>query len=443
MGAGHGHDGAALGTWREGMRRPMLRATVLGIVVCALATVAGLVVLWPDGSGSDEAREAAATMGLASERLTARVESVTDKPCTYGAEDGVPCRTIVVIPLEGPDEGALVSLGEFSLAERRYALDLDVGATIVVGYEPGTDYYFYADQDRRQPLLILAALFAVVVVALARFRGVLALAAMALTVVLLLGFVAPSVLDGNDPLLVCVVAASAIAFTTLYFTHGFSPATTVALAGTLASLALTLGISMVFFELAEFSGLATEAGLTLPFLAEGLDLQALLLGGAILGALGALDDVTVTQAATVAELHHRNPALRRRDLLVSGLRVGREHIAATVNTLLLAYVGASLSLILLFAVTNQSMAMIANSEVVAVEIARTLCGSIGLVAAVPITTAMAAALVSPASRRHAVDPVAAVLGEWSARPARAEAHPDDEATKPRWDDFRPPDDLVL
>ena len=205
-------------------------------------------------------------------------------------------------------------------------------------------------------------------------------------------------LDGNDPLLVAVVAASTIAFVSLYLTHGFTPTTTVALAGTLAALALTLGLSWAFFELAQFTGLASEEAFTLPFISEELSVSSLLLGGAIVGVLGALDDVTVTQVATVAELRYRSPDLPRRELVTSGIRVGRDHIASTVNTLLLAYAGASMPLLLLFAVSDQSLAMVANSEIIAIEIVRTLCGSIGLVAAVPLTTALASGGAAPHPR---------------------------------------------
>ena len=307
--------------------------------------------------------------------------------------------------------------------------DFSVGDAIVLGYEDSTDYYFYADRDRRPVLLWLAGLFAVVVVAFGRIRGVLALTAMAATLVILVGFVAPSVLDGNDPLLVSVVAASAIAFISLYLTHGFSPTTTVALAGTLAALVLTLGLSWVFFELARFTGLATEEALLLPVIAADLDVSGLLLGGAIIGALGALDDVTVTQVATVAELRRRSPHLASTELVGSGIRVGRDHIASTVNTLLLAYVGASMPLLLLFAVSDQSLVMVANSELIAVEIVRTLCGSMGLVAAVPLTTLLAAAVLRPSTAEQPV------IDESPPPPDQAPVPP----PTPRWEDFGPPD----
>jgi uncharacterized membrane protein len=243
------------------------------------------------------------------------------------------------------------------------------------------------------------------------------------TVAVLVAFVAPSVLDGNEPVVVATVAASTVAFVSLYLTHGVNPTSTVALAGTLAALGLTLAVTAIFFSFADFTGLATEEGLTIPAIAGDIDLSALLLGGAVIGALGALDDVTVTQVATVAELRRRNPALGTRELVTSGIRVGREHIASTVNTLLLAYVGASMPLLLLVAISNQSLDIVANSEIIAVEIVRTLCGSMGLVAAVPLTTLLAASLLT--GKAGAVTDDA--------------TEPEPEPAAPTWDDFAPRD----
>jgi len=417
---GHGHHSFDQGwvQWRSG---PGLRLVLIALVAAAVATAGALWVLWPNGTGRDAAIAQATEFGLAAERLEAVVATVTDGPCSYSsAGDPQECRSISVIPASGPDAGAILFLGEFSLLQPGLTPDVSLGDQIIIGFEPATESYFYADRDRRLPLAALTALFALVVLALGRFRGLLALAAMAVTLAVLVGFVAPSVLDGNDPLLVSVVGASAIAFVALYLTHGFNPTTTVALAGTLGALVLTLAISWFFFEAANFTGLATEEGLTIPIVADGVNLSSLLLGGAIIGALGALDDVTVTQVATVSELAHRNPELSRRELVISGIRVGREHIASTVNTLLLAYAGASMPLLLLFAVTNQSLDIVANSELLAVEIVRTLCGSIGLVAAVPVTTALAAVIVAP---RHSVE-----------RPDPAPTEPTSALT---WADFAP------
>src|SRR5690606_7823296 len=179
---------------------------------------------------------------------------------------------------------------------------------------------------------------------------------------------------------------------------GWSPLTHVAAIGTFSALALTLVLSAVVANLARFSGFGSEEALFLAFV-DGLQIQGLILAGAGLGATGALDDVTVTQASPVFELHSVNPEVDRRRLFQSGLKVGRDHIASTVNTLLLAYAGASMPLLLLFTLSEMRLDFIANSEVVAVEIFRTLVGSIGLVASVPLTTWLAAAVVTRSSPR--------------------------------------------
>lgn len=432
MGEHHGHDGG----WQDWGQDWTLRIVLVGVIVTAVATLAGIVALWPTGEGRDAAVERADEIGLGSERLSATLRELRDGPCSYStSDDPQQCRTLTFELHDGPDAGAVVALPELNLALERSVPDLEVGDSVILGYEESTDFYFYADRDRRSSLLWLSALFVVVVVALGRLRGVLALLSMAATVIVLVGFVAPSVLDGNDPLLVAVVAASAIAIVSLYLTHGVSPTTTVALGGTLLALGLTLALSWVFFEVADFTGLATEEALTLPFIAEGLDLSSLLLGGAVIGALGALDDVTVTQAATVAELRYRSPDLSTAELTASGIRVGREHIASTVNTLLLAYAGASMPLLLLFAASDQSLGIVANSEIIAVEIVRTLCGSVGLVAAVPITTALAAVVTARRGSDGAHEgrePASHPQPPNAAEPSAAT----DEGP-PRWEDFAP------
>lgn len=398
-----GDPGSGRGVWRS---HGALRAVLALVVGTALATGIGVIILWPTGEGREAAVASAGQIGLATEQFSATVREVRDGPCTYSTEENpLYCRQIMVTPDEGPAQGSVIALPEFDLALTASAPPLTVDQKIILGYEPSTDFHFYADADRRTPLAWLSALFAVFVIALGRLRGVLALVGMAVTLAVLVGFMAPSILDGNDPLLVAVVAASVIAFVNLYLAHGFNPVTTVALAGTLAALGLTLGLSLAFFVLARFTGLATEEALILPLVAGGLPVAPLILGGAVIGALGALDDVTVTQAAVVSELNYRNPGLSVRQLVSSGIRVGRAHIASTVNTLLLAYVGAGIPLVMLFAVSNQSLAMVANAEIIAVEVVRTLCGSMGLVAAVPITTILAALVATGAGRTAPEDAV--------------------------------------
>ena len=251
------------------------------------------------------------------------------------------------------------------------------------GAEPGFQYSYF-DRQRRPVLWWLAVAFAVVVVALGRMRGFAALVGLGASIVVLLQFVVPAILDGRDPLWVAIVGSTVIAYVALYAAHGFTRMTTVALLGTLAALGLTAVLSWIAVAAARFSGLTGEEVYIIT-IAGHFDLSGLILAGIVLGALGAIDDITVTQASTVWELHALRPDLGRVALMRSGLKVGRDHVASTVNTLLLAYAGAAMPLMLFFVLAKQSIGTVLNSEIVAVEVVRTLVGSIGLVLAVPLT----------------------------------------------------------
>lgn len=420
----HSHSAAhgLQGGWDAWLRSPQLRAVLVAIGLAAIATIVGAILLWPTDAGRQDAIAAAEELGLATDRVDARVVTSENAECTYSTIDNpVDCRLLTLDILDGPDAGSVIALPEINLELERSLPELSAGDGVVLGFAPTTNTYFFEDTQRSNVLIVLALIFAVIVIVFARVRGVLALLAMSSTVAILVLFVAPSVLDGNDPVLVAVVAASAIAFISLFLTHGFSPTTTVALAGTLAALSLTLALSAIFFNLAAFTGFASSESLVLPFLNSELRLSSLLLGGAVIGALGALDDVTVTQVSTVAELRRNSPELPTATLMRSALEIGRDHIAATVNTLLLAYAGASLPVLLLFAASEQSLGSVANSELIAVEIVRTLCGSIGLIAAVPLTTALAAAVLPPQLSSGLQEEGRMTL----------------EEPLPKWDDFAP------
>ena len=422
MGAGHSHShdhDLPGGGWEFWLRSPRLRGVLAILVISFIGAIVGLIVLWPNGEGRTAAIESADAIGLATDRVRATVVSSSNQTCSFALPDNpVDCRLLSLDILEGPDAGSQIALPEINLQIERGLPEFDPGDTIILGFAPPTNTYFYEDVERSNTLIVLTVIFVVVVIAFARVRGALALVAMAVSVLILVGFVAPSVLDGNNPIAVALVAAIIIAFVSLFLSHGVTPTTAVALAGTVCALGLTLVLSWVFFGLAQFTGFADSDALLLPVLNQDLQVSSLLLGGAIIGALGALDDVTVTQVATVAELRHRNPEMPASELIASGIRVGRDHIAATVNTLLLAYAGASLPVLLLFAASDQSLGIVANSEVIAVEIARTLCGSIGLIAAVPLTTGLAATVLPPTEESSI---------------------PGETPETPSWDDFAPED----
>jgi uncharacterized membrane protein len=360
---------------------------LLGVMVpLLLALVAGLVVLWPGSLKNDALADAVA----AEDFFTATITSVARDACENTApEEGITCSTATVRLEEGPDDGREIEL--FEEADTG-GLGLDVGEQVVLGYYPGAGEgfeYSLVDHERRRPLLLLAAVFAVAVIALGRWKGARALLGVGVSLAVLATFILPALLDGSAPVAVALVGGGVIAVIALYLSHGVNVGSTIALIGAFASLALVGLLAAVFVGLTEITGRAAEEALFLQVSAAQVDLRGLVLAGIVIGTLGVLDDVTVLQVSAVWELHHANPEMGRWDLYRAAIRIGRDHIASTVNTLVLAYAGAALPLFLLLTQAHQGLSDTANSEVVAVEIVRTLVGSIGLVASVPITTLLA------------------------------------------------------
>ena len=310
------------------------------------------------------------------------------------------CRSLTIVV----DEGDSTRTATYIAASTEPGSRLGTGDEAIVELFPEADtleilsaappdvaiaYQFSGDFQRRPLLWWTAALFAASVIAVGAWRGLAALGGLVASLGVLLLFVLPAILGGQSPLLVAIVGSSAIAFVALYIAHGFRRMTNVAVIGMVSALILTAVLSAVAVALAQFSGFASEESTLLTFF-EGIDVRGLLLAGIVLGTAGALDDVTVTQASAVWQLRAADPSQSAPALYRRAMSIGRDHIASTVNTLLLAYAGAALPLLVLFILSEQSLGAISNSEVVAVEIIRTLVGSIGLVAAVPITTWLAA-----------------------------------------------------
>jgi uncharacterized membrane protein len=225
--------------------------------------------------------------------------------------------------------------------------------------------------------------------------GIRSLIALGFTLGVVVKLVVPLLLRGVDPILLAVVGGAGVTTVTLLLTEGASRVTLASIAGVSVALLLTAALAAAFTGLAEFTALqgSEEIAFLIPLIGDRVDLGGILLAATVFGALGVLDDVTVTQAATVEQLHRTRPEADRGQLAGRAMHVGRSHIGATVNTLVLAYLGVGLPLLLLFALSAQDPLMVLNSEIVAVEVIRALVGSIGIVAAVPLTTAIAAWLI--------------------------------------------------
>jgi uncharacterized membrane protein len=373
------------------------RRLALATAPFLIATVLGLVLLWPE-----PAEVSAGAQAGDARRFSATVVEVSDAPCGEIAQgDAFRCYEVKARLDDGPDAGETLT---FPYAGGKGSRVFEDGDGILLGHSPnsagagspnpGQPEYFFVDYQRTRPLLILGAMFAIVVTVLSRWRGLAALGGLVISIVVITKFLLPAILEGKSPFLAAIVASAAIMFPALYLAHGLNARTTTALLGTLASLAVTGILAIVFVEATRFTGLASEEATFLQVSADQINLTGLLLGGIIIGSLGVLDDVTITQASAVWELHTANPARTVRELYGSAVRIGRDHIASTVNTLVLAYVGASLPLMVLFTIANRPVGSVLTSEVIAEEIVRTLVGSIGLVASVPITTALACVTVA-------------------------------------------------
>lgn len=385
-----------------------LRKVIAAVLIpFAAAVVVGLVVLWPGGAPAHE------RTGVGFDRQTQQGKVVNiDKvdckevnasqlpvsgettPSTGEQADGADlCGKATVEITSGQDKGRKF----VEVVQPGAPRQLREGQGVVVAYAPDAPHdlqYSVTDVNRKFPLMLLAGIFALVVVAVGRMRGVMALVALALSFAVLTLFILPAILQGSNPLVVAVVGASAIMLIALYICHGLTARTSVAVIGTLISLLLIGLLGSLFIGWASLSGNTDDNTGLIHGLYPHIDMSGLLLAGVIIGSLGVLDDVTVTQTSAVWELHQADPTMSAKKLYRAGIRIGRDHIASVVNTLVLAYAGAALPLLLLFSIAQSSVGTVANSELVAEEIVRTLIGSIGLVASVPVTTALAALVVS-------------------------------------------------
>ncbi|MCX4812386.1 YibE/F family protein [Streptomyces sp. NBC_01239] len=405
-GGGHGHSHS------HGPAAPVsrhLRKVIAAILIpFTVAVVVGMVVLWPGGAPSHkrtgvgfdrQTQQATVTkvISVSCASVNASGGSTGDTSTAEGSsaaqEAAGTCKKATVTVSTGKDKGRTFT----EIVQPDQSRQLHQGEKVVVAYEPSAPrdlQYSVTDVNRKLPMTLLAGIFALAVVVVGRLRGVMALIALAISFMILNFFILPAILHGSNPLIVAVVGSSAIMLIALYMCHGLSARTSVAVLGTLMSLVLIGILGSVFIDWAALTGNTDDNTGLIHGLYPSIDMSGLLLAGVIIGSLGVLDDVTVTQTSAVWELHEANPSMGWRGLYRAGIRIGRDHIASVVNTLVLAYAGAALPLLLLFSIAQSSVGAVANSELVAEEIVRTLVGSIGLVASVPVTTALAALVVS-------------------------------------------------
>lgn len=372
-----------------------MRRWALAVVApFALVTLVALVLLWP---GAVE-RQPPETAGAG--QAGGVVVALDREECPEARPDDVNGCGTATVEVDEVDAAAPVEVGgrvEVPLPNGPGAPRLEVGHEVVMIHmaTPDGQTFNVVDHRRGTGMWVLAAAFVLAVVAFGRWRGVRSLLGLAVTFVVLLYFVVPGILEGSSPVVMALVGAAVIVLAVMYLTHGLTLVTTVAVVGTLASLALTALLAWLAVAGLHLTGVTDDVSTTVG-MDLGVDMRGLLLAGIMIGSLGVLDDVTVTQSATVTELALANPDYGAGHLHRAGSRVGRAHIASVINTIILAYAGSTLPLLVLIVANNPSLGAVVTDQVLAQEIVRSAVATLGLIAAVPVTTGLAAVVAARA-----------------------------------------------
>ncbi|MBD8607862.1 YibE/F family protein [Aeromicrobium sp. CFBP 8757] len=387
----HSHAPVDAGPPRRGL------AVGLSMVVMTISAIAvvAMILLWPDADQVPKDQNPYSGEGVST--VDATVTKVEPFGCNSGGE--------------GPDGSVEVAgdcarvtatvpggTGTFELDASRYKAGIEPGDDIsLIRIEPAGQEasYEFLDFKRGVPLVALAAIFAVLVVAIARWRGLFALVGIGVTLLAVTKFMLPAFLAGESTLAVAVVGSTVIMIVVLYLAHGISIRTTSALFGTLVGIALTAAIGVAATGWSQLSGVGSEDDQRLIATVPDISLSAIVAGTMVIAGLGVLNDVTVTQASAVWEMRALKPAARGAELFTSAMRIGRDHIASSVYTLVFAYAGSAMTILLLATAYQRGLADLATTEEIGQEIVRTLVGAIGLVLAVPITTLFAVWLAPP------------------------------------------------
>lgn len=396
MGGGHthAHDAGEGGDLRVVPRART--ALVTAVVLVILGVAGGMVALWPTGPAP---RAAALPGTLQADEYAGTITRVTRHDCSGLPDDRLPdgtipttvaCADLAVRLDDGPKAGTEVTV---QVAGPQVQAGLGVGTAVRVSRFPAVDAapesYAFADVDRRFPLALLGGLFVLVVLALARWRGLAALVGVGAGFAMVLFFLLPALRRGENPALVALVGCVAVMVVVLYASHGVSAKTTVALLGTVLGLGVTTGLAAWASSAAHLTGAVSEDGLALTQLVGTASMRGMVLAGMVLAGLGVLNDVTVTQASAVWELRAAAPSLTAPALFRRAMAIGRDHLASTVYTVAFAYAGTSLATLMLVSVYERPLGQVVLSGAVAQEVIGILTGGIGLGLAIPLTTLIA------------------------------------------------------
>jgi uncharacterized membrane protein len=367
---------------------------LFGVVAIGLIGIAAVFffLILPRWLSSPQPAETT-SIGYGSDAVRAEIVDVIEEGTVQLGEQEQEYQIFRIELLEGEFAGTLMEIEYGKRQIRPDGLDLAPGDRIIVtvGKDPeGILKAYFIDYVRTRSLLWLFATFMVFSILISGWKGVRGLIGMAISLGVILLYIIPQILQGGDPIWISVSGAFFILAVTLYLIYGWTLKTHAAVLSTLISLVVTALLASFFVDLTRLTGFGSEEALFLLQQSDiPINLRGLVLGGMLIGALGVLDDLIITQSSVVFELHRSNPGMVLNDLFRRAMRVGQDHVAATVNTLVLAYAGAALPMLMLFSLSGEQFSYLLNLEFVTEEIVRTFVGSLGLIAAVPLTTLLA------------------------------------------------------
>lgn len=430
---GHGHSHGHTGHLEPSPQALAARKRANWLLVAVLAplavlTIVAMLVMWPSGSkaGISLASPYQAAPGVTFD--TGKIQAVTQENCSQGApapgapaqgtdqsngaqQQGSQCTFASTQPDKGGSPVKVVINPDVAKSHGVKVGDgiryLNLSGVQGAAAGNGSPSYVFLDFVRTVPMALLAILYAVVVIAVARWRGFRALLGLAGAYVVLVSFMLPGLVEGKPPLLVALVGSTAIMMGVLYFAHGFSARTSTALLGTIFGLSITALLAAWATDAANLTGVGSHDAAALVNMSDKISISGIILCGLIISGLGVLNDVTITQSSAVWELYELAPGTSARTLFTSAMRIGRDHIASTVYTIAFAYAGAALPILIIVMLYDRPLVDALTSAELSEEVIRTLVGSIGLVLAIPVTTLIAVLVVkATGSRRLAADDAA-------------------------------------
>ena len=375
------------------------------LVPLGVVTLIAMVLLWPGGDRSSltVASPYATAEGVSFDHGTVREVGEADCPSSRATVDaGGTALTCTIAYTQPALGGGLIAVEVTPELAKTDAVEpgdeiryLNLASVMQDGAAP----YVFVDFVRSVPIVALAVLYAVVVIAVARWRGLRAMIGLVGALVVLAQFILPGLVEGAPPLLLGLVGSIVIMYGVLYFAHGFSARTSTALLGTVFGLGITAVLAAWATDAAHLTGVGDENAYTLVNASDELSISSIILCGLIISGLGVLNDVTITQSSAVWELYELAPNTSGRRLFGSAMRIGRDHIASTVYTIAFAYAGAALPVLILVSLYDRNLVDTLTSGELAEEVVRTLVGSIGLVLAIPLTTLIAVLVVKAVGPR--------------------------------------------